>query len=85
MFVDPKLAARARANLRLVRRTISQGYAEAIRYEVGLKYASFTAHGETDRADLAREFLEGVGGSSICLKAISRLKFERIGCAADLA
>jgi hypothetical protein len=46
----------------LVRKTIWQGCAEAIRYEVGLKYASFRAHGETDRADLAREFLEGVGG-----------------------
>lgn len=27
-----------------------------------MKYASYRAHGETDRADLAREFLEGVGG-----------------------
>ena len=62
MFVDPKLAARARENIRLVRKTIWQGCAEAIRYEVGLKYASFRAHGETDRAELAREFLEGVGG-----------------------
>lgn len=62
MFVDPRLATRARENIRLVRKTIWQGCAEAARYEVGLKYASFRAHGETDRADLARDFLEGVDG-----------------------
>jgi len=62
MFVDPKLPARARENLRLVRRTIWRGCSDPIRYEIGLKNASFRAHGETDRAELAREFLEGVEG-----------------------
>ena len=62
MFVDPDLSTRARGNIRLVQRTIWQGSTKAARHEIGLKYSSFRVHGEADRANLAREFLEKVEG-----------------------
>ena len=62
MYVDPDLQATARSNVRLVQDTIWQGSADAARYEIGLKYNSFRAHGESDRSILAREFLSAVDG-----------------------
>ena len=62
MYVDPDLPAKARSNIRLVQQTIWQGSADNARYEVGLKYSSFRAHGEADRASLAREFIFAVDG-----------------------
>ena len=62
MYVDPDLPAIARSNIRIVQDTIWQGSTDAARYEVGLKYGSFRAHGEADRAGLAREFLAAVDG-----------------------
>ena len=62
MYVDPNLSAQARENIRLVRETIWNGCSEDARYEIGLKLASYSVHGETDRAALAREFLEAIAG-----------------------
>jgi len=62
MHTDPRLPAAARDNIRLVRKAIWGASPEDARYEIGLKFASFSAHGETDRAGFAREYLEAVGG-----------------------
>ena len=62
MYVDPNLSAQARENIRLVRETLWNGCTDDARHEIGLKYSSYSAHGETDRAELAKEFLEAVGG-----------------------
>lgn len=62
MYVDPHIPAIARNNIRLVQHTIWHGSSDTARYEVGLKFSSFRAHGEADRADLAREFLAAVEG-----------------------
>lgn len=62
MFTDPRLPAKARENIRLVRKALWEASSEDGRFEIGLKFSSFSAHAETDRASLAREFLEAVDG-----------------------
>ena len=62
MYVDPDLSAQTRENIRLVRKTIWDGCSEDARHEIGLKFASYSTHGETDRSALAREFLEAIEG-----------------------
>ena len=64
MYVDSNISAMARNNIKLVAKIIWQGSPAAARYEIGLKYGSFRAHGESERAKLAREFISSVDGLS---------------------
>jgi hypothetical protein len=64
MFVDPKIEARVKDNIRLVSRAVWGVASEEARYEVGLKYATYSANGDVTRKAAAKEFLDKVKGLS---------------------
>jgi hypothetical protein len=64
MFVDPKVEAKVKDNIRLVAQAIWGVSSEEARNEVGLKYATYSANGDVTRKAAAKEFLERVGGLS---------------------
>jgi hypothetical protein len=62
MFVDPKTDAQVKENIRLVSRATWGISSEEARYEVGLRYATYSANGDVTRKSAAKEFLDRVGG-----------------------
>jgi hypothetical protein len=64
MFVDPKLEAKVKDNIRLVAPAVWSIISEEARYEVGLKYATYSANGDVTRKAAAKVYLELVRGLS---------------------
>ena len=64
MYTDPKMAATAKNNIKLLSPAVWKQAPEAARYEVGLKYQTFASNADIPRRDAAKEFLDGVGGLS---------------------
>jgi hypothetical protein len=62
MFVDPKIDAEVKDNIRLVSRAAWGASSEDARYEVGLRYATYSANGDVTRKTTAKEFLDRVRG-----------------------
>lgn len=84
MYVDSDLSAVARNNIKFVRKTIWMGSSDAAKYEIGLKYGSFRAHGEAERATLAREFISSVDGLAYLSESDLELElFNALGALED--
>jgi hypothetical protein len=64
MFIDPKVEAKVKDNIRLVASAIWGVSSEDARYEVGLKYATYSANGDVTRKAASRELLDRVSGLS---------------------
>ncbi|MGL6484008.1 hypothetical protein ACSZNY_12615 [Aeromonas caviae] len=62
MYTGNGAAAQLKANIKLVAQKAWNVAPTDVRYECGLKYATFASNGETDRRDAANEFLAVVGG-----------------------
>jgi len=62
MYTDTRLSADVRNNIRLVAAEIWQLASNDVRYETGVKQASFKVHGEVSRAKLGQDFLQLVSG-----------------------
>lgn len=62
MYTDATVAASVRNNILLIAPAVWTVSADEARYEVGLKYASFSANAEVQRKTLAHAFLQGVDG-----------------------
>ncbi len=62
LYVDPASAAHIRQNIHLLAPRLWPQIDEGTRRQLGVRYAQYAASGETERADLARQFLEKVGG-----------------------
>ena len=62
MYTDSKLNSQVRDNIQLVAALIWNVASPEVRSEVGLKQATLAANGQSERANLAREFIEIVGG-----------------------
>lgn len=64
MFTDPNLAANTKQNIRVIAPAVWHAATDEDRYEIGLKYAVFSANAEINRKNLAYEFLQLVEGLS---------------------
>lgn len=62
MFVDPKVESEVKDNVRLVSQAAWGVSPEDARYEVGLRFATYSANGDVTRKGAAKEFLDRVGG-----------------------
>lgn len=62
MYTDERLDVRVKDNVRLVAKSVWEVAPEEARQEVGLKQATLEVNGEVSRSNLAREFIEVVGG-----------------------
>ncbi len=62
MFTDPGLAANIKNNLRLVASAFWGSCSKQAKYDMGLKYAVFSANADLDRKKFAHEFLSFVDG-----------------------
>jgi hypothetical protein len=62
MFVDPKTDAKVKDNIRLISRAAWGVSSEDARYEVGLRYATYSANGDVTRKTSTKEFLDRVQG-----------------------
>ena len=62
MYTDTKLSSQVKDNIQLVAELIWEVTSPEVRGEIGLKQATLAANGQKARANLAREFIEIVGG-----------------------
>jgi len=62
MFTDPGLAADVKQNIRLIAPAVWAASFDQNKYEIGLKYAIFSANADIARKTLAHEFLQLVDG-----------------------
>lgn len=62
LYVDPDSASHIRQNIHLLGPRLWPQVAEHTRQQFGIRYAQYSASGETKRANLARQFLEMIGG-----------------------
>lgn len=62
MYTDTKLSSQVKDNIQLVAELIWKATSPEVRSEIGLKQATLAANGQKARANLAREFIEIVGG-----------------------
>ena len=62
MYTDTNVGSQIKNNIKLVANSIWKVAPPEARGEVGLKQATLAANGQKARADLAREFIEVVGG-----------------------
>lgn len=62
MYTGKAADARLKNNIKLVCNAAWNISPDEVKYECGLKYATFASNGEIDRRDSAREFLDAVNG-----------------------
>lgn len=62
MYSDPRQDTQVKTNIRLVAAFLWAVVDNAYRYDIGLRHASYSANAEVEKAALAHEFLETVGG-----------------------
>lgn len=68
MYTNSGTAAQIRNNIKMVAKKAWAVAPEEIRYECGFKYSNFATNGETDRKNLANEYLAIVEGHSFLPK-----------------
>lgn len=62
MFVDPKLSATTKQNIRWIASSVWQQTPEQIRSELGTRYVVYAANADLPRKEAAKDFLQIVGG-----------------------
>ncbi|WP_147439215.1 hypothetical protein [Corallococcus sp. CA049B] len=62
IYCDMNQTAQTRANIELIAKTVWGASAEARKYEVGIRYASFVKHAENGKKALAHQFLTATDG-----------------------
>ena len=62
MYTDPGVNSQVKDNIKLVAKPVWKVASESSRQEAGLKQATLAANGDVSRSNLAREFIEIVGG-----------------------
>lgn len=70
IYIDSTTSQQARANINLLAPNLWVMVSEEVKYEFGLRYASFTANGENQNIIYAKQFLELVGGLSYLPDAV---------------
>lgn len=62
MYVDTRIGAPVRNNIRMIAKSAWDASTEDVRYELGLRFQSLSVNAELDRKTFARQFLEIVQG-----------------------
>lgn len=62
MYTDPQVSVSIRNNLKLIAKHAWDIANDDVRYELGVKYRTFSVNAELQRRDYAREFIDFVGG-----------------------
>ncbi len=76
MYTDTSVAATVRNNILLIAPAVWAVSSDEARYEVGLKYAGFSANAEVQRRNLADGFLKAVNGLSYLPKDALALQID---------
>jgi hypothetical protein len=76
MYTDTQTAASVRNNILLIAPAVWSVSTDDARFEIGLKYASFSANAEVQRKALAHGFLQGVEGLSYLPEDTRTLQIE---------
>jgi len=75
MYTDSEIAVSIRNNIKLVAKHAWGVSSDDIKYELGIKYRTFSANAEIQRRDYAREFIDLVGGLSYLPPETFQLEF----------
>jgi hypothetical protein len=77
LYTDPRTDAAVKNNVLLIAPAVWNRCSDQVRYEIGLKYSSFSVNGEVDRRDLARNFLVRVNGLTFQPESMLALEFQQ--------
>jgi len=62
LYTDPDIGSSIKTNIELIAKAVWDCSIEEKKFEIGLKYGNYAIHGEIRRKELARNFLDHVGG-----------------------
>lgn len=62
MYTDPQVSVSIRNNVKLIAKQAWNSANDDVRYELGIKYRTFSANAEIQRRDYAKEFIDFVDG-----------------------
>jgi len=78
IYVDAKQDDRVRSNIDLIARSAWERTDETVKFDIGLKYATFSASGDVVKKELTKRFLEVVDGISYLTDDMRAIEIEEI-------
>ena len=78
LYVDDKQDNRVRSNIDFIARSAWERTDETVKFDIGLKYTTFSAYGDVVKKGLTKRFLEVVDGISYLTDDMRAIEIEEI-------